>query len=93
MFIADDAKMKKKPSARTAKRTSLKNIRERVGRNVRRMRRAMGLTQEQLAAMHGLNLRSLQSIEAGATDFKLSSLWRLARAFGVDVEELIKDSR
>jgi transcriptional regulator with XRE-family HTH domain len=83
--------MKKKASTRAAKRASFKSIKERVSRNVRRKRRENGLTQEELADMHGLNLRTLQSIEAGSTDIKLSMLWRLAKAFGVDVEELVKE--
>lgn len=63
---------------------------KRVGDNVRRLRKARGLTQEQMADLAGsLSLRYLQTIELGRANCSLHSLVRVAKALQVDPKELL----
>jgi transcriptional regulator with XRE-family HTH domain len=48
--------------------------------NVRRERTARGLTQEQLAELADLHLRSVQKIEAGKINLLLTTVLRIKRA-------------
>jgi transcriptional regulator with XRE-family HTH domain len=50
------------------------------GANVRRERVARGLTQEKLAELADLHLRSLQKIEAGEINLLLTTVLRIKRA-------------
>jgi len=56
--------------------TSLTNF----GANVRRERAARGLTQEKLAELADLHIRSLQKIEAGEINLLLTTVLRIKRA-------------
>ena len=51
-----------------------------VGRTVNRLRNAAGLTQERLAERVGIDMRSLQRIEAGAWNMTVDYLERLRDA-------------
>lgn len=53
---------------------------------IRTLRKSKGLSQESLAEMAGINLRTLQRIEAGDTIPRGETLRLLAQALGVDVE-------
>lgn len=59
------------------------------GRNLRRIRKARGLTQEGLAALSGISRNSISNIERNIgnantpADPKLSNVYRLARALDV----------
>jgi transcriptional regulator with XRE-family HTH domain len=53
---------------------------KRFGANVRRERDARNLTQEQLAELADLHLRSLQKIEAGEINLLLTTVLRIKRA-------------
>jgi len=59
-------------------RTDLK----RFGANVRRERLARSLTQERLAELADLNIRTLQKIEAGQINILLTTVLRIRRALG-----------
>lgn len=56
---------------------------------VKAIRKAHGLSQQQLASMAGIGMRTLQSIESGATSPTVRTLQRLADALGVQVAELL----
>lgn len=58
------------------------------GANVRRERVASGLTQERLAEMADLNIRTLQSIEAGEMNLLVTTVMRLQKAMGCSWESL-----
>ncbi len=60
-------------------------------RNLRRLRKAGGLTQERLAERAGVSTRYLQSIEAGAFGCSFAVLIRLRRALGVPWATLLQD--
>jgi len=53
---------------------------KRFGANLRRERNALNLTQEQLAELADLHLRSLQKIEAGEINLLYTTVLRIKRA-------------
>ena len=59
------------------------------GANVRRERVAAGLTQERLAEKADLNIRTLQSLEAGELNILVSTAIRIRRAIGCGWERLV----
>ncbi|TDS12342.1 helix-turn-helix domain-containing protein [Sphingobacterium paludis] len=65
----------------------------RIGRNLKKRRIELGLTQDQLAKKTSKIDRSkISDIENGKEDFMFSTLLELATALEVDVEELTKNS-
>ncbi len=58
------------------------------GRNVRKRREEIDLTQEKLAEQAGLDRTYISDIERGARNLSLSSILRIARALGATVSEL-----
>jgi transcriptional regulator with XRE-family HTH domain len=65
-------------------------LKRRVGANVKRLRLAAKLTQRQVAERAGLDLRHLIKIEHAQANVTISTLVRLANAFGVDVPALLE---
>lgn len=61
-----------------------------LGKNVRRIRLANGLTQEQLAVDAGIDLTYLGGIERGKRNPSLLVMARIARALSVRLPELLK---
>lgn len=61
----------------------------RFGMNLRRERVARAITQEKLAELVDLNIRTLQKIEAGETNILLTTVLRIQRALGCDWDELM----
>lgn len=64
------------------------DFQERFARRVRRLREARGLRQEDLED-YGLAWRTVQKIEYGQTDPKVSTLLKLCEAFGLTLPELL----
>jgi transcriptional regulator with XRE-family HTH domain len=60
------------------------------GERLRALRLARGWTQEQLAEECGLTAVQVSRIENGAHEPKLTTILRLARAFGVKAGKLIE---
>ncbi len=58
-------------------------------RRLRDLREAHGLTQEALAEKAGMSYKHYQAIEGGRKDLRLTTLDRLAAAFGIELWELI----
>lgn len=65
------------------------DIRDLVGRNVGRLRRERGLTQEELEERSGLTQQYLSSLENGRRNPTVLTLVRLAEALGCTPVELI----
>jgi transcriptional regulator with XRE-family HTH domain len=63
-------------------------FRERVGARVRQLRRAAGLTQEQLARRAGMDYKYLGSVERGERNVTLENLERIVRALDVEPYDL-----
>src|ERR1700749_2119838 len=55
------------------------------GRRLRRRRRLLGLTQQQLAITVGVRFQQIQKYECGANRISAARLWKLAEALGVPV--------
>lgn len=68
------------------------DMRRLVGRNVRRIRLAKGLTQEQFADVSGFTQQYISGLESGQRNPTVVSLFELAQALGVDPAELLKRS-
>jgi transcriptional regulator with XRE-family HTH domain len=66
---------------------------DRIGANIRELRAARGLTQQQLAKLAGLPRATWQHLESGAANPTVSVLHKVALALQVSVEELISPPR
>jgi transcriptional regulator with XRE-family HTH domain len=78
---------RRKPSAAPKAEPWLKTL----GGNLRGVRRAAGLTQEQLAEKADLAPRTLQTIEAGSITILVTTLRRLKTAIGCEYDQLLKE--
>jgi transcriptional regulator with XRE-family HTH domain len=56
-----------------------------LGRRLRRRRRLLGLTQQQLASVVGVRFQQIQKYECGANRISAARLWRIASALEVPV--------
>ena len=56
-----------------------------IGKRVRRRRRLLGLTQQQLASVCGVRFQQIQKYECGANRISAARLWQLAEALDVSV--------
>ncbi|MBN8551640.1 MAG: helix-turn-helix transcriptional regulator [Caulobacterales bacterium] len=65
------------------------DMRRLVGRNVRRIRVANGLTQEQLAELSGFSQFYISGLENGRRNPTIVSLYELAQALGVTHMDLV----
>ncbi len=67
----------------------LPEFQRRLARRVRVLREKRGLRQEDLEDFE-LSWKSVQELEYGTTDPKISTLLKLCRAFGVTLPELLR---
>jgi transcriptional regulator with XRE-family HTH domain len=65
------------------------NPKEVFARNLRRLRLATGLSQEELAARAGLHRTYISSVERGQRNVSLENIFAIARALGCDPRDLI----
>ena len=63
-----------------------------VGRNIRRLRRERGLSQEDLADEIGVHRTYMGGVERGERNLTLRSLERLAQRLGVSPLSLLADT-
>ena len=66
------------------------DMRKLVGRNVRAVRRARGMTQEQLAETSGFSQQYISDLERGRRNPTVVSLYELAEALKSTPVELLK---
>ena len=66
------------------------DMRKLVGRNFARLRREMGLTQEEVETRSGFSQQYLSSLERGRRNPTVITLYELARALGISHMELVK---
>jgi transcriptional regulator with XRE-family HTH domain len=59
-----------------------------VGTNIRRLRKARGLSQELLAYDAGINRTYMGSCERGERNISVDNIYKIAAALEVDVREL-----
>jgi len=56
-----------------------------VGRQLRRRRRLLGLTQQQVATLVGVRFQQIQKYECASNRMSVNMLWRLASVLDVEV--------
>lgn len=69
------------------------DMRKLVGRNVRRIRQAEGLTQEQFAEASGFSQQYISGLENGTRNPTVVTLYEIARALGVTPIDLLNPGR
>jgi uncharacterized Tic20 family protein len=62
-----------------------------IAKKIIHCRKLKGITQETLADATGLNVRTIQRIEAGEVDPRLYTLKSIADALGVNIEQLLPE--
>jgi len=60
-----------------------------LGRRIAAQRRAVGLTQEELAERAGVNVKTIQGAEQGRTEPELRTLTLMAKALGTSLDNLV----
>lgn len=66
------------------------DMRKLVGRNAARLRKAAGLTQEQLAERSGFSQQYISDLERGRCNPTIVTLYELAAALGVSQVDLVR---
>ena len=66
------------------------SARDRVAANIRHLRKAKGLSQEQLAEIAEFHRTYVSQLERCVTNISIDGLERLAQVFGVDIVELLQ---
>lgn len=74
--------MNPQPTAPTA--------RDRISKNLKRLRKEQGLSQEKLAEMADFHRTYVSQLERCVTNISIDGLERLAKALEVDILELLK---
>lgn len=64
-----------------------------LGRNVRRLRRELNLSQEELAFQAEIDRTYVSQIERGIINPSLLVLWKVSCVLGVDVAALLEQSK
>jgi transcriptional regulator with XRE-family HTH domain len=65
------------------------DMRRLVGRNLERIRRAKGLTQEDLSAVSGFSQQYLSGLERGRRNPTIVTIYEIAQALGVSHLDLL----
>jgi len=65
------------------------DIKEKFGQRLKTLRKAKGLSQEELAEKSGLNRPYISGIEKGRRNVSLEVMEKLAGALGVEMGELV----
>ncbi|HRF07516.1 MAG TPA: helix-turn-helix transcriptional regulator [Xanthobacteraceae bacterium] len=69
------------------------DVRERVGLNVQKLRRAKALSQEELADRAKIHQTYLSGVERGVRNPTVVVLHKIAAALNADIEDLVKKRR
>ena len=69
------------------------DVAERLGKNIKQLREARGLTQQQIAKLADVPRATWAHLESGAANPTLGILHRAAMALQVSLEELISTPR
>ena len=67
------------------------NIKEKFGKNLKRLRTEKGISQENLAFLADLDRTYIPSIEKGERNVSITVVEKLANALNVDISEFFKD--
>jgi transcriptional regulator with XRE-family HTH domain len=64
-----------------------------VGRNVRRLRTAAGLSQAELAERMGVDRAYVSGLELGQRNPTIVTLWHITKALGANLRTLFEEER
>ena len=67
----------------------MENINKAVGLNIRKIREEAGISQEKLAGLADLHRAYIGQIERGEKNIGLKNLEKIAKALGIEMEELL----
>jgi transcriptional regulator with XRE-family HTH domain len=67
----------------------LAELRQILGRNIQKLRKEKGLTQEQLAEKATLSLTSVAYIESGYNFPAFETMYKISQVLGVKIKDLI----
>ena len=71
------------------KPSEVSDARQRVARNIRRLRMERGLSQEKMAELADFHRTYVSQLERCVTNISVDGLERLAKALGVDITVLL----
>lgn len=77
--------------SRSAERQTIPMIKEAFGAQVKLLRTAREMTQEELSQRSGLAIRFLQDVEAGNKQASIKTVFKLADGLGALPNDLIQD--
>ena len=60
-----------------------------IGQSVRYLRNKKGISQEELAFRANLNMNSISTLERGINNVKIKTLYNIASALDVNIEEVL----
>lgn len=66
-------------------------VEQSLGRNIQRLRRAKGYTQQQLAEMVGISTNYLSDIERGKNSARIDKLVAVINALGCSADDIFED--
>jgi len=66
------------------------DVRRLVGKNVRRLRIAAGLSQAELAERMGVDRSYVSGLEQGQRNPTVVTLWHIAKALGASLQDLVR---
>ena len=69
---------------------SMATLYEKLGHNIKRLRKSRNLSQEELALRATLDLTSISETESGLRNSSLKTIQKLAKALNVEPYELLK---
>jgi transcriptional regulator with XRE-family HTH domain len=69
------------------------DVRRMVGRNVRRLRIALGLSQAALAERMGVDRAYVSGLELGQRNPTILTLWHIAKALGVKLRQFFDEEK
>jgi transcriptional regulator with XRE-family HTH domain len=69
------------------------DVRRMVGRNVRRLRTAAGISQAELASRMGVDRAYVSGLELGERNPTVITLWHVAEALGVKLKSFFEEER
>lgn len=61
------------------------------GQKLQKLRKSKSLTLQELEAMTDIDNSNLSKYEAGSIDIRLSTLYKLSKAFGISLSKLFED--
>ncbi len=62
-----------------------------IATNIKALRKKSGNSQAKMGTLAGIDLKNYQRLEYGKHHFSLHTLFRLSRAFGCAIEDLINE--